>query len=80
MARRLRAGTHLRVKAHIKGLAGMEATVTEDLVTYLAVDIPDAPPNPAAARCANHWWCTHQQHYVLPRSHFDPISPRQHKP
>ena len=25
MARRLRAGTHLRVKAHIKGLAGMEA-------------------------------------------------------
>jgi hypothetical protein len=70
MSKRLRPGTRLRVKAHIKALSGLKATVTEDLDTYLAVDIPDAPPNPAAL-ADDPWWRTHQQLYVLPRSYFE---------
>lgn len=80
--RPLRAGTRLRVKAHVGGgLAGLEATLVEDLATHLWVLIPDAPDNPVATHAPKDpWWRTHLQHYALRREELEVVSPRKKTP
>lgn len=81
MTRSLRVGTRLRVKAHVKVLAGLEATLVEDLATHLWVLIPEAPDNPDAAHAPQDpWWRTHLRHYALRRDDLEVARPQKKTP